>query len=111
VGTGHFNPALSNVALSVVSDRESGLAAGVNDTFRQMGIAVGIAALGAMIPARDALGSGSADRYITGLHSALIIATVVAAAGSLATMALMGRKSTVKGRVTVGVDTLATEAA
>jgi hypothetical protein len=36
VGTGLFNPALSNGALSVVSDRESGLAAGVNDTFRQM---------------------------------------------------------------------------
>ena len=65
VGTGLFNPALSNVALSVVSDRESGLAAGVNDTFRQMGIAVGIAALGAVIPARDALGSGSAAGYVT----------------------------------------------
>ena len=78
VGTGLFNPALSNVALSVVSDRESGLAAGVNDTFRQMGIAVGIAALGAVIPARDALGSGSAAGYVNGLHSALLIATIVA---------------------------------
>jgi EmrB/QacA subfamily drug resistance transporter len=111
VGTGLFNPALSNVALSVVSDRESGLAAGVNDTFRQMGIAVGIAALGAMIPARDALGSGSPGSYVSGLHSALIIATIVAAAGSLATMALIGRKSTVRDRATVDVDTLATEAA
>jgi EmrB/QacA subfamily drug resistance transporter len=111
VGTGLFNPALSNVALSVVSDRESGLAAGVNDTFRQMGIAVGIAALGAVIPARDALGGGSAGGYVTGLHSALIIATIVAAAGSVATMALIGRVATVQSRETVDVDTLATEAA
>jgi EmrB/QacA subfamily drug resistance transporter len=111
VGTGLFNPALSNVALSVVSERESGLAAGVNDTFRQMGIAVGIAALGAMIPARDALGSGSAGGYVAGLHSALIVATIVAAGGSVGTMALIGRRPTAKGPATAGVDLLATEVA
>jgi predicted MFS family arabinose efflux permease len=111
VGTGLFNPALSNVALSVVSDRESGLAAGVNDTFRQMGIAVGIAALGAMIPARDAPGSGSASGYVAGLHSALIVAAIVAAVGSVATMTLIGRRLTTRGQVGAGADTLATEAA
>jgi EmrB/QacA subfamily drug resistance transporter len=111
VGTGLFNPALSNVALSVVSDRESGLAAGVNDTFRQMGIAVGIAALGALIPARDALGSGSAGDYVAGLHSALIVATIVAATGSVATMLLIGRRQTARGRATVSADLLATEVA
>jgi EmrB/QacA subfamily drug resistance transporter len=111
VGTGLFNPALSNVALSVVSERESGLAAGVNDTFRQMGIAVGIAALGAVIPARDALGAGSAGGYVAGLHSALIIATILAAAGSAATIALIGRGATAPSRATVDIDTLATEPA
>jgi EmrB/QacA subfamily drug resistance transporter len=111
VGTGLFNPALSNVALSVVSDSESGLAAGVNDTFRQMGIAVGIAALGALIPARDALGSGSAADYVAGLHSALIVATIVAAAGCVATMALIGRRRTASGPATVSADLLATEVA
>jgi EmrB/QacA subfamily drug resistance transporter len=109
VGTGLFNPALSNVALSVVSESESGLAAGVNDTFRQMGIAVGIAALGALIPARDALGAGSADDYVAGLHLALIVATIVAGTGSLATMALIGRRRTAMGRATVSADLLATE--
>jgi hypothetical protein len=111
VGTGLFNPALSNVALSVVSEVESGLAAGVNDTFRQMGIAIGIAGLGAVIPARDALGAGSAGSYVSGLHSALIIATIVAAVGSLATLALIGRGATASSRVPVDADTLATEAA
>jgi EmrB/QacA subfamily drug resistance transporter len=111
VGTGLFNPALSNVALSVVPDRECGLAAGVNDTFRQMGIAVGIAALGAVIPARDALGAGSAGGYVTGLHSALIISTIVAAAGSVATMALIGRGAMIRSRAMVSADTLATEVA
>jgi EmrB/QacA subfamily drug resistance transporter len=110
-GTGLFNPALSNVALSVVSERESGLAAGVNDTFRQMGIAVGIAALGALIPARDALGSGSAGGYVAGLHSALIVATIVAAAGAVGTLALIGRRSSAKRPLPVSVDALATEVA
>jgi EmrB/QacA subfamily drug resistance transporter len=111
VGTGLFNPAMSNVALSVVPERESGLAAGVNDTFRQMGIAVGIAALGAVIPARDALGAGSAGGYVNGLHTALIIGTIVAAAGSVATMALIGRGATAPSRATADVDALAAEVA
>ena len=68
-------------------------------------------ALGAVIPARDALGSGSAAGYVTGLHSALFVATIVAGAGSVATMALMGRGSMARDRATVGVDTFATEIA
>ena len=60
IGTGLFNPALSNVALGAVPVEQSGLAAGVNDTARQAGIAVGVAALGALIPAEAALGGGSA---------------------------------------------------
>ena len=58
IGTGLFNPALTNVALGSVPVEQSGLAAGVNDTFRQAGIAVGVAALGALIPAEAALGGG-----------------------------------------------------
>jgi hypothetical protein len=76
-----------------------------------MGIAVGIAALGAVIPARDALGAGSAGGYVSGLHTALIIGTIVAAAGSVATMALIGRGATAPSRATVDVDALAPEAA
>ena len=67
IGTGMFNPAVSNVALSSAPPEQSGLAAGVNDTFRQAGIAVGVAALGALVPAEAALGGGSAERYVDGL--------------------------------------------
>ena len=55
LGTGMFNPAVSQVALSSAPPEQSGLAAGVNDMFRQAGIAVGVAALGALIPAGAAL--------------------------------------------------------
>jgi EmrB/QacA subfamily drug resistance transporter len=55
VGVGLLNPAIADVALSVVPKEQSGMAAGINDTFRQVGIAVGIAAWGAIF-----LGAGAA---------------------------------------------------
>jgi Na+/melibiose symporter-like transporter len=54
-GIGLLNPVIADVALSVVPKERSGMAAGVNDTFRQVGIAVGIAAWGAIF-----LGAGAA---------------------------------------------------
>jgi EmrB/QacA subfamily drug resistance transporter len=47
-GVGLLNPVIADVALSVVPKERSGMAAGINDTFRQVGIAVGIAAWGAI---------------------------------------------------------------
>jgi EmrB/QacA subfamily drug resistance transporter len=60
VGTGLFNPALAAVALGAGSPEDSGLLAGVNDVFRQGGIAVGVAAFGAIAPGAGALGHGAA---------------------------------------------------
>ncbi len=52
VGVGLLNPAIADVALSVVPKEQSGMASGINDTFRQVGIAVGIAAWGALFVGR-----------------------------------------------------------
>jgi predicted MFS family arabinose efflux permease len=49
IGTGLFNPAVSAVALGSAPAQKSGLAAGVNDTFRHAGIAVGVAGFGALV--------------------------------------------------------------
>jgi len=84
VGTGLFNPALTNVALSSVPAEQSGVAAGVNDTFRQAGIAVGVAALGALIPAEAAFGAGTPGEYVSGMHDALLAGGILAAVGALA---------------------------
>lgn len=48
IGVGLLNPVIADVALSVVPKDQSGMAAGINDTFRQVGVAVGIAAWGAI---------------------------------------------------------------
>jgi hypothetical protein len=52
LAVGILNPVIADVALSVVPKERSGMAAGVNDTFRQVGVAVGTAAWGAVFLAR-----------------------------------------------------------
>ena len=94
VGTGLVNPALGTVALGSVDTAQSGLAAGINDAFRQGGIAVGVAAFGVLVPATAALGHGSPDGYVTGLHHALLIGTALAAAGAIATSRLISARRT-----------------
>jgi EmrB/QacA subfamily drug resistance transporter len=47
-GVGLVNPALASTAIGVVPPARSGMASGINSTFRQVGIATGIAGLGAV---------------------------------------------------------------
>jgi EmrB/QacA subfamily drug resistance transporter len=47
-GVGLINPALASTAVGVVPPQRSGMASGINSTFRQVGIAAGIAVLGAI---------------------------------------------------------------
>jgi EmrB/QacA subfamily drug resistance transporter len=57
IGIGIANPALAAGALRVVDPARSGMASGINNTFRLGGVAVGVAALGALLENRvvDAL--------------------------------------------------------
>jgi EmrB/QacA subfamily drug resistance transporter len=88
LGTGIFNPAASALALDALPMHQSGLAAGANHTFRQGAIAIGIAALGTLVPAGAALG-GNPAAYVSGFHHALIAATLIAAVCATATAALL----------------------
>src|SRR3954447_1028456 len=90
IGVGMFNPSVIAVALGSVSEDQSGLAAGVNDTFRQAGIAVGVAALGALIPT-SALAHGNVTSYVGGLHDALVVGGALAAVGAIAAAYLTRR--------------------
>lgn len=86
-GTGMVNTSLSGLALSVLPERDNGLASGIHDMFRQGGIAIGVAALGVFIP----LGGIAADpaAYVDGLQDALLAGAAVAAAGAVAAFALI----------------------
>jgi EmrB/QacA subfamily drug resistance transporter len=63
LAVGILNPVIADVALSVVPKERSGMAAGVNDTFRQVGVALGTALWGALFLAR---GSSTVGRLLAG---------------------------------------------
>jgi EmrB/QacA subfamily drug resistance transporter len=52
VGVGMINPPLASTAVGVVEPRRAGMASGINSTFRQVGIATGIALLGSLFASR-----------------------------------------------------------
>ena len=52
VGAGMVNPPLASTAVGVVRPQQAGMASGINSTFRQVGIATGIALLGTLFSSR-----------------------------------------------------------
>ena len=52
VGIGMANPVIASTAVGVVPPERSGMGAGISNTFRQVGIATGIAGLGALFQHR-----------------------------------------------------------
>jgi hypothetical protein len=64
VGVGLINPPLASTAIGVVPPRQAGMGSGINATFRQVGIATAIAALGSIF-------SSEVRSHVTsGLHAA-----------------------------------------
>src|SRR5579884_2503314 len=66
VGVGFVNAPLASTAVSVVEPRRAGMASGVNNTFRQVGIATGIAGLGAIFQSRIASQLAASGRVPAG---------------------------------------------
>jgi EmrB/QacA subfamily drug resistance transporter len=77
IGIGLTNPALASTAIGVVTPARSGMASGINSTFRQVGIATGIAGLGAIFQSQiasrlsDALAASPSGGDIDGLARAV----------------------------------------
>ena len=64
LGIGMINPPLASTAIAVVPPRKAGMGSGINSTFRQVGIATGIAALGSIFT------SEIRSHVTAGLHAA-----------------------------------------
>jgi len=91
VGCGLVNPAGSALALDALPPEQSGLASGTSDTFRQAGVAVGIAWLGTFIPA-GAPFVGSPVEFVDGLHKAFVAAAILALLAAVGTGLLLIRR-------------------
>ncbi len=107
VGIGLTNPALATTAISTVPREQAGAGSGINATFRQVGIATGIAALGAIFqhqltaygrahgaPASSALqgyGFGPLARpaFVSALNDILWVGVAVAAVGAVVALVLV----------------------
>jgi EmrB/QacA subfamily drug resistance transporter len=74
IGIGTANPVIASASVSVVPHERSGMASGSSNTFRQVGIATGIAGLGAVFQRQishsvaHALGSTAAGRQAAAAH-------------------------------------------
>ncbi|MBX5470198.1 MAG: MFS transporter [Thermoleophilaceae bacterium] len=78
VGIGLTNPTIASAAIGVVAPQRAGMASGINSTFRQVGVATGIAGLGAafqsqvqsriadLLAGTPAAGTGLAKQVATG---------------------------------------------
>ncbi len=67
LGAGTVNPVLASGAVSVVQPQRSGMASGANNTFRQVGIATGIAVLGAVFQSQIVMHTSAVlDKTATG---------------------------------------------
>ena len=88
VGIGLANPTVTYAALGVVPATRSGMASGVNNTFRQVGIAIGIAALGALLPARI----DDPAAFAAALDRILLVSAGVAAVGAALAVTLVRQR-------------------
>jgi EmrB/QacA subfamily drug resistance transporter len=66
-GSGMVNPPLASTAIGVVRPERSGMASGVNTTFRQIGIATSIAALGTIFTSALRRGLDHSLAHVAGL--------------------------------------------
>ena len=100
-GSGCLSPSLAAAAIAALPHGRAGLASGIGNTFRQTGIAVGVAILGAVFAAAPA-NSAAADEllrgeradavaigaFVEGFEAALLAAAIAAALGALAALAV-----------------------
>jgi EmrB/QacA subfamily drug resistance transporter len=84
-GVGLVNPPLAGTAIGVVPAERSGMASGINSTFRQVGIATGIAGLGAVFQSKITSSTTAALNASGHAHAVL-----GAAHGQLATLLQSG---------------------
>jgi EmrB/QacA subfamily drug resistance transporter len=92
VGIGMVNAPLAATAVSTVRVERAGMASGINNTFRQIGIATGIAALGAIFASKTGGQNASRAQFVHGLHDILLVGAGVAAVAAVLAAALVRRQ-------------------
>jgi EmrB/QacA subfamily drug resistance transporter len=91
VGAGLINVPLASTAVGVVEPARAGMASGINSTFRQVGIATGVAALGAIFSHHADPGSRDAQGFVDGLNAILLVGAGLAIVAAVTSLVLIRR--------------------
>jgi EmrB/QacA subfamily drug resistance transporter len=92
IGAGLVNVPLASTAVGVVEPARAGMASGINSTLRQVGIATGVAALGAIFAAHVDPARPNPQEFVDGLNEILLVAAVLAAFAAVASLVLIRRR-------------------
>jgi EmrB/QacA subfamily drug resistance transporter len=102
IGIGFVNAPLATTAVSTVRVERAGMASGINNTFRQIGFATGIAGLGAIFASAVGAEHGETNvgraEFVHGLHVILLVGTAVAAVGAVLALVLVRPQDFVASR-------------
>jgi predicted MFS family arabinose efflux permease len=99
VGAGLVNVPLASTAVAVVEPARAGMASGINSTFRQAGIATGVAALGAIFAAaapEGGTGPAAAQGFVDGINQILLVGAATAFVAAIASFALIRQRDYVR---------------
>jgi EmrB/QacA subfamily drug resistance transporter len=93
IGIGFVNAPLATTAVSTVRVERAGMASGINNTFRQIGIATGIAGLGAIFATKVGSTQHPTNAaFVHGLHDILLVGAATAAIGAVLAGVLVRRR-------------------
>ena len=93
-GSGLVNAPLASTAVGVVAPRDAGMASGINTTFRQIGIATAVAALGSIFTThvRGATAATLTAHYASALNVLLLICALLALLAAVAAFLLIRQR-------------------
>ncbi len=95
IGAGLINVPLASTAVGVVEPARAGMASGINSTLRQVGIATGVAALGAIFSHHASEAARGPERLaglVDGLNAILLVGAVLALIASVTSLTLIRKK-------------------
>ena len=91
VGMGLTFAPISTMALASVSEQQRGVASGVNNTIRELGVAVGVAALASIFSSYGAYTTH--QTFVDGLRPAVLTGAAIVAAGGVVALWLPRRRA------------------
>ena len=96
IGAGLINVPLASTAVGVVEPARAGMASGINSTLRQVGIATGVAGLGAIFAHQAAGAQRPLTGFVDGLNAILLIGAVLALVAAATSLVLIRRRDFVR---------------